>query len=283
MQIYSSIISPKVVNMNLGTANWRFLDCRFDLAKPLQKQSEFSISHLPKASYVNLENDLSAAPIIGKTGRHPLPEIKTLIEKFSLWGINSFSQVVVYDDCGGAHAARLWWILQWLGHNSVAVLDGGWHRWIKENRPISKTVEIFENSVFNAKPRNEWFVNAEEILDIIDDEKVCIFDARSFERFKGDNETIDPIGGHIPGAVSVPFYGNLDKDGNWKSKSELRQMYLELLKGFPVEQTISYCGSGITACHNILAIYHAGLGFSRLYPGSWSDWINNSKRPVSIG
>jgi len=281
--MYDSLIPPKIAQENLTKENWLFFDCRFSLNNPMQKQSEFRISHLPKASYVNLENDLSDPHITGKTGRHPLPDKDKLSKKFSLWGIDSSVQVVAYDDFGGAHAARLWWILKWLGHDKVAVIDGGWQRWIKENRPISKTIYTPKSRVFNAIPRNNLYVSAENVLDYSFDKKISILDARSLERYRGENESIDPVAGHIPFAISAPFIKNLDEDGNWKSKSELRKMYIEILDGSPAEHTVVYCGSGITACHNILAIYYAGLGLSLMYPGSWSDWINDPKRPVAVG
>ena len=281
--MYSSLISPKIVQENLENPKWRFFDCRFDLNKPDQKQAEFKISHLPGSSYINLDYDLSIPQILGKTGRHPLPGIKELTNSFSLWGIDSSIQVVVYDDFSGAHASRFWWMLRWLGHDAVAVMDGGWNRWINQNRPMSTKIFSTEPRAFRAYPRDHWCVNAEKVMENINVSEVCILDARSGERFRGENETLDPVGGHIPGAVSAPFSENLNADGNWKSNSELKKMYLDLLDGSSVEKSISYCGSGITACHNILAMSHAGLGFSRLYPGSWSDWINDPLRPVSVG
>ncbi len=281
--MYDSLISPKITNDNLVTPNWRFFDCRFVLNNPMQKQSEYRTSHLPKASYVNLENDLSDTHITGRTGRHPLPDKEKLFKKLSLWGIDSSVQVVVYDDFGGAHASRFWWILRWLGHDKVAVLDGGWPRWIKENRPISNEIYSPKSRVFNAIPRDNLHVSAENVIEYCFDKKTNILDARSLERFRGENESMDPVAGHIPSAVSAPYTNNLDSDGNWKSKSELRKMYLKLLDGSPAEESVNYCGSGITACHNVLAIYHAGLGLARIYPGSWSDWITDPKRPVEIG
>jgi len=281
--MYDSLISPKIVEENLTTENWRFFDCRFVLNNPQQKQSEFRISHLPKASYVNLEKDLSDPHIIGKTGRHPLPDEEKLSKKFSLWGIDSSVQVVVYDDFGGAHAARLWWILRWLGHDKVAVIDGGWQRWIKENRPISKENFSPKSRLFKARPRDNLHVSSKNVLNYCLDNEIQVLDARSQERFRGENESMDPVAGHIPSAISAPYNKNLDEEGNWKSKSELRKMYLEILNGSPAEKAVVYCGSGITACHNILAIYHAGLGLSRIYPGSWSDWINDPRRPVAVG
>ena len=188
--MYDSLISPEIVQDNLETENWCFFDCRFVLNKPIKKLSEYRISHLPKATYVNLEYDLSDHPISGKTGRHPLPEIGELVKKFSSWGIDSSIQVVVYDDFSGAHAARFWWMLRWLGHDAVAVMNGGWNRWIYENRPVSSEIIPNESRIFKAITRKNWCIDAEKVLKNIGDSEVCILDARSFERFIGENETI---------------------------------------------------------------------------------------------
>ena len=279
--MYSSLISPKTVNEHLEDPNWRFFDCRYVLTEPDKKQAEFAESHLPGATYAHVNHDLAAPQIHGKTGRHPLPKIAELSKTFSAWGISSSTQVVVYDDAGGAYAVRLWWMLRWLGHDAVAVMDGGWPRWVQEGRQVTAALTVSEPKIFKASPRDNWLVTAEDIKADLDNYEVRILDARNSDRFQGINETLDPVAGHIPGAVSAPFVENLDEDGNWKSKSVLRLMYEKLLSGSPAEQAVSYCGSGITACHNILAMYHAGLGDSRLYCGSWSDWIADHKRPVA--
>ena len=279
--MYSSLISPKTVNEHLEDPNWRFFDCRYVLTEPDKKQAEFAESHLPGATYAHVNHDLAAPQIQGKTGRHPLPKIAELSKTFSAWGISSSTQVVVYDDAGGAYAVRLWWMLRWLGHDAVAVMDGGWPRWVQEGRQVTATLTVSEPKIFKASPRDNWLVTAEDIKADLHNYEVRILDARNSDRFQGINETLDPVAGHIPGAVSAPFVENLDEDGNWKSKSVLRLMYEKLLSGSPAEQAVSYCGSGITACHNILAMYHAGLGDSRLYCGSWSDWIADHKRPVA--
>tara|TARA_Y100001970_G_C14147995_1_gene810957 strand:+ start:362 stop:1219 length:858 start_codon:yes stop_codon:yes gene_type:complete len=281
--MYDSLISPKVVQENLETKNWCFFDCRFDLKNPNQKFLEFKLSHIPKANYVSIENDLSDPSRYGKNGRHPLPKIEELLEKISFWGIDSSVQVVVYDDFCGAHAARFWWILRWLGHKNVAVMDGGWPRWKNENRPVSKKIFSQKSRVFEGHPQDNLYLMAEDVLECCNDDSVCILDARSFDRYNGEKEDIDPVAGHIPSAVSAPHTINIDENGNWKSKSELRRLYSKLLQGCSVEKAITYCGSGITACQNILSMYYAGLGFCRIYPGSWSEWINDSKRPVYRG
>ena len=279
--MYTSLIIPKIVNEHLEDPNWRFFDCRFVLTEPEQKQVEFGFSHLPGALYAHVNRDLSDTHIPGKTGRHPLPEKLKLIELFSAWGIDHSVQVVIYDESGGAYAARLWWMLRWLGHDAVAVMAGGWPRWIQEGRPVTAAVNIPKSKKFKATHRENWSITAEKILAGLDNSEIRIIDARNSDRFNGRNETLDHVSGHIPGAVSAPYVENLDADGNWKSRSELLLRFNNLLAGSPAKQAISYCGSGITACHNILAMYHAGLGDSRLYSGSWSDWITDPTRPVA--
>jgi len=278
--MYSSLISTQIALDHLDNLKWRFFDCRYELTAPEKKKAEYSVSHIPGALYVDMKKDLATTHVLGKTGRHPLPSVDEIAMKFSALGIDDSIQVAVYDDAGGSHAARLWWILKWLGHDAVAVLDGGWSSWIEEECPVSSEVLIPESKEFIASPRLNWIVTADEILKDLNNPDVCVIDARSVQRFRGENEKLDPVAGHIPGARSAPFTDNLDGNGNWKSKSELRLKFEKLLKGSPAEVVVSYCGSGITACHNILAIYHAGLGESRLYPGSWSEWITNPDRPV---
>ena len=278
--MYSSLISTQIAQDHLDNPKWRFFDCRYELTAPEKKKTEFAVSHIPGALYVHMNQDLATTHVPGKTGRHPLPSVDDMASKFSTMGIDKSIQVVVYDDAGGSHAARFWWMLRWLGHDTVAVINGGWSRWIKEERPVSSELLIPEAKEFIASPRLSWTVTADEILKDLNNPGKCLFDARSAQRFRGENESFDSVAGHIPGAHSVPFTDNLDENGNWKSRSELRQKFENLLDGSPAEEAVSYCGSGITACHNILAMYHAGLGDSRLYPGSWSEWITDPDRPI---
>jgi len=278
--MFSSLISTQIAQDNLDNPKWCLFDCRYELTNPEKKKKEYSESHIPGAFYVDMNKDLAAPHVAGKTGRHPLPLVDDLAMKFSAMGIDNSIQVAVYDDAGGSHAARLWWMLRWLGHDAVTVIDGGWSSWIKEERPVSSKVVIPAAKKFIASPRLNWTVTADEILKELNKPETCILDARSGQRFRGVNEKFDPVAGHIPGAHSAPFNDNLNENGNWKSKSELRHKFENLLNGSLAEEAVSYCGSGITACHNLLAIYHAGLGNSRLYPGSWSEWITNPDRPI---
>ena len=278
--MYSSLISTQIAQDHLDNPNWRYFDCRYELTAPEKKEKEYLVSHIPGALYVNMNQDLAAAHVAGKTGRHPLPSVDDMAIRFSAMGIDNSIQVVIYDDASGSHAARFWWMLRWLGHDAVAVIDGGWQSWIREERPVSSELLVPEVKEFIASPRLSWTITAEEIINDLNNPKTCLLDARSAQRFRGENEMIDPVAGHIPSANSAPFSDNLDEKGKWKSRSELRQKFENLLNGSPADEAVSYCGSGITACHNILAIFHAGLGNSRLYPGSWSEWITNPDRPV---
>ena len=278
--MHSSLISTQIAQDHLDNKKWRFFDCRYELTAPAKKKAEFAVSHIPGALYVHMNQDLASTHVPGKTGRHPLPSVDDMARKFSAMGIDKSIQVAVYEDAGGSHAARFWWMLRWLGHDAVAVIDGGWSRWVKEERPVSSELLIPEVKEFISSPRLSWTVTADEILKDLNNPETCVLDARSTQRFRGENEKFDPVAGHIPGAHSAPFTDNLDENGNWESRSELRQKFENLLDGSPAEAAVSYCGSGITACHNILAMYHAGLGDSRLYPGSWSEWITDPDRPV---
>ena len=278
--MYRSLISTQFAQDNLDNPKWCYFDCRYELSAPEKKKAEYYVSHIPGALYVHMNQDLADIHVAGKTGRHPLPSVSDLAIKFSAMGIDNSMQVAVYDDAGGSHASRFWWILRWLGHDAVAVIDGGWSCWIKEERPVTSEVLTAEGKEFIAAPRHGWIVTAEEILKDLNAPQTCLIDARSSQRFWGENEKLDPVAGHIPGAHSAPFTDNLDENENWKSKSELRQKFENILDGSAAEEAVSYCGSGITACHNILAMYHAGLGDSRLYPGSWSEWITNPDRPL---
>ena len=229
--MYSSIISTQFAQDNLDNPKWRYFDCRYELTAPEKKKSEFTDSHIPGSLYVHMNQDLSATHVPRKTGRYPLSSVDDMAKKFSAMGIDKSIQVVVYDDAGGSHAARFWWMLRWLGHDTVAVINGGWSRWIKEERPVSSELLIPEAKEFIASPRLSWTVTADEILKDLNNPGKCLFDARSAQRFRGENESFDSVAGHIPGAHSVPFTDNLDENGNWKSRSELRQKFENLLDG----------------------------------------------------
>lgn len=280
---YTTLISVQELQTHLGDPTWKIVDCRFSLTSPDSKQQEYLQAHIPGAVYAHLDKNLSGRVILGKTGRHPLPDIDRLARFFSQIGIDESIQVVAYDDAGGSSAAvRLWWLLRWMGHTSVAVLDGGWQEWLQAGYLVKCGREKSATKKFTPHLRPELVVISGDDLQQITDSSVIIVDARSNERYIGENEPIDPIAGHIPGALNAPHQENLDDQGRFLTKEQLRQRYLELLGEVANAQVIFYCGSGVTACHDILAFQHAGLGEARLYAGSWSEWITSGERPIAI-
>jgi thiosulfate/3-mercaptopyruvate sulfurtransferase len=278
----SPLIDPATLFQKLGSANLRIVDCRFSLSDPEAGSRLYTTSHLPNATYAHLERDLSSPIVAGETGRHPLPDL----ERFALFlarsGIGNDSDVVVYDDAGGGMAARLWWLLRYVGHDSVALLDGGFAAWIASGLPVTSDTVAHAPTRFEIRLRPELVVDADEVEALRERSDQRLFDARAPERFRGDVEPIDPVAGHIPGARSLPFAGSL-RDGKFLPAAELRQRFLEALDGVPIERAVAYCGSGVTACHHVLAAEQAGLSGLRLYPGSFSEWIASGKRPVEKG
>jgi len=278
---FSAVISSAELAACLAEPNLRVVDCRASLQNVAAGRELYRQSHVPRAQFADLLEDLSGPIVAGKTGRHPLPDVDAFVSKLRGWGIGVGTQVVVYDDAGGAFAARLWWMLRWLGHDAVAVLDGGFPAWVAEGRPVTDEVETPPPGNFVARPRAELLVTAQELAA---PESVArkLFDARAPERYRGDVEPIDPVAGHIPGAVNLPFAENL-RDGRFLLAAELRQRLAAALDGATPETSVVYCGSGVTACHDILAFAHAGLPLPRLYAGSWSEWITDSSRPTERG
>ena len=277
----TTIISTEELAEKLGTPGWVIVDCRFDLAKKEWGFEEYQKAHIPGAVYAHLDKDL-AGPATDQTGRHPLPDPERMAERLGIWGIGHHTQVVVYDTAGGAYAARLWWQIRFLGHQAVAVLDGGFPKWLREARPISSGIETNPPARFTAEPVWSMVAHVEEVDRIRQDPNYKLVDARAQERFHGQNETIDPVAGHIPGATSR-FYGlNLSPEGVFLPPETLRQQFAELLGNVPPENTVVYCGSGVTSAHHLIAMEMAGLQGAKLYPGSWSEWIRDGKRPISI-
>ena len=282
--IYQTIIPVEELSRHLDDPQWVVGDCRFSLADTERGRRDYLQAHIPGAVYAHLDQDLSGPVVKGQTGRHPLPPLEQAAQVFSAWGIGPGVQVVAYDDAGGALAAvRLWWMLRWLGHEAVAVLDGGWQRWLAAGYPVRTGTESNAGAEFIPHPRPHLVVTTHEISQLLEDPASCIVDARTADRFRGENEVIDPVAGHIPGARNLPYPKNLTPEGLFRKPDELRQMYLEFLGNFPPEKAIFYCGSGVTSIHNILAMLHAGLEEPRLYAGSWSEWITDPARPVALG
>lgn len=283
MDNFSTLISASTLMSILDEPDLVIADCRFSLAEPDRGQNDYGEAHIPGAFYAHLDRDLSSPVIVGSTGRHPLPDIDKFSEKLGHWGIGPDTQVVAYDDSGGAIAARLWWLLRWLGHDAVAVLDGGWQAWIFGNRPVRPGIESYPRQNFVGHPRPNLVVTSSIMETMINETNGLIIDSRAPERYRGEEEPIDPVAGHIPGAVSAPYQDNLDVDGFFISQEKLRARFMALFGGIPVDEAVFYCGSGVTAAHNLLALAYAGLGQSRLYAGSWSEWITDPDRPVAVG
>jgi thiosulfate/3-mercaptopyruvate sulfurtransferase len=268
------LAATRVANRDL-----RLVDCRFDLADPSGGARAYADGHLPGAVYANLEQDLSG-PKDGSNGRHPLPSPDDLIARLRTWGIDDETQVVAYDAQGGSFAARLWWLLRRLGHEAVAVLDGGVPAWIASGRPLETATPQVPAGRITAGPPLEQVIDAGDVLSATKSAGPLLLDARAPERFSGAVEPIDPVGGHIPGALNRFWQNNLDA-GRFKSQAELRSEYLALLDGRAITEVVGYCGSGVTACHNLLALHVAGLPGATLYPGSWSEWVADRQRPVA--
>ena len=279
----TTLVSPDELAAHLDDPDWVTVDCRFSLADAEHGRREYEQAHVSRAVYAHLEKDLSGPIIPGTTGRHPLPEVPDFARTLGAWGIDGRVQVVAYDDMGGAMAGRLWWMLGWVGHDAAALLDGGWQRWCAEGRPATAEVTARPARVFSPAPRPERLVRAAGVLSRLGDASAPLIDARAGERYRGEVEPLDPVAGHIPGAVCAAFEENLTADGSFKSREELRQRFRAILGDTPAEQSVSYCGSGVTACHNLLAMEHAGLSGGRLYAGSWSHWVTDPDRPVERG
>jgi thiosulfate/3-mercaptopyruvate sulfurtransferase len=281
---FTTILQPSDLLPRLSEPDWAVVDCRFYLADPDRAAAEYHAAHIAGAVYAHLDHDLAGPVQPGRTGRHPLPAIDALADTFGRWGIGPGVQVVAYDDAGGAlAAARLWWLLRWLGHDAVAVLDGGWAAWRDAGLPVRTGTEARSPRRFTAQPQPADTASADDVARLAADPAGRVLDARGADRFRGENETIDPVAGHIPGARSAPYADNLDADGRFRSPDALRARYAALLGGADPADTVIYCGSGVTAAHDVLAMQFAGLAGAKLYAGSWSEWITLPSRPVATG
>ncbi|MFP5348408.1 MAG: sulfurtransferase [Gammaproteobacteria bacterium] len=279
---HTTLVDTATLAAHLGDPQWVVVDCRFVLRDPDAGRRAYAAAHIPGARYAHLNDDLSA-PVTARTGRHPLPDPARLARLLGAWGIDQSKQVVAYDDSSGAMAARLWWLLRWLGHEAAAVLDGDWRVWLRERRPQTAEVPTVTATTFNARPGSLPAVDADAVLQAVGTGQALLVDARAEERFRGEVEPFDSVAGHIPGAVNLPFEDNLQPNGCFLPAAELREQYRALLGDRAPATVMHMCGSGVTACHNLLAMEHAGLAGSRLYVGSWSEWITDPKRPVATG
>jgi len=272
---------------HLGDADWLCIDCRFDLARPAWGAQAFAAAHIPGALYAHLDDDLSG-PRTAASGRHPLPDPAALAATFSRFGIDGRVQVVACDQGPGAYAARLWWLLRWLGHERVAVLDGGFGAWERAGLPVTAERTARPARRFAAAVPADRVVSTAALAAALARGDLArgaplLVDARAADRFAGENETIDPVAGHIPGAHNHPFARNLDARGHFLPPGELRRAWSATLRGRPPEALVAMCGSGVTACHDLLALELAGLPGAKLYAGSWSEWIRDPARAVARG
>ena len=276
---FTTIIGTGDLAAHAADATWTIVDCRFKLADEDWGRNEYLTAHVPGAAYAHLGHDLSSAPD-GTNGRHPLPDPRTLADTLGRLGIAHGTQVVAYDQDSGMFASRLWWLLRWLGHDEVAVLDGGFGKWTAEGRPVASGNNAREARRFTGAPRPEMTANVADVATLMDRQNARLVDARAPERFRGETEPLDRVAGHIPGAANHFFQQNLDDDGVFRSPEELRARLSAALDGTQPENVVCYCGSGVTACHNLLALEHAGLRGAKLYAGSWSEWSSDPARPV---
>lgn len=278
---FQTLISAEQLAAHSTDPSWRVFDCRHDLTDPDIGERAYRETHIPGAQFLHLDRDLSGAKT-GANGRHPLPEPAALAAKLAARGVANDTQVIAYDDSVGMYAVRLWWLLRWLGHRNVAVLDGGLSAWRRAGYPETAQVPAVHPAAFDWRLRDEP-IDSAFLLAHLRDPRLLLVDSRGADRFRGENETIDPVAGHIPGAINRPFRDNLDSDGRFKPAGELRAEFDRLLRQHPVEDVVAYCGSGVSACHNLLALEIAGLHGARLYAGSWSEWCSDRARPVATG
>ena len=278
MNPYTTVIPPAILAEHLDDPRWVIIDCRFDLKDVQAGEREYARGHIPGAHYAHLDRDLSGVRT-GANGRHPLPEPDAAAPRFGRFGVEPGVQVVAYDQDTGMFAARCWWLLRYLGHDAVAVLDGGYARWTSEGRPTTSDVPLEAPGDFQASPRPAMLVDAAEVARVVHEGTARLIDARAPERYRGDVEPLDAVAGHIPGAVNHFFKHNLDDRHRFLDPAALKSRLSAALAGAPPEQSIAYCGSGVTACHNLLALEIAGLHGAKLYGGSWSEWSADPERP----
>jgi thiosulfate/3-mercaptopyruvate sulfurtransferase len=279
---YTTLISTTELAQHLDDPQWAIVDCRFDLTKVDWGAQLYRAAHIPGALYAHLDHDLSG-PKTGRNGRHPLPDWETFKATLGRWGINHGTQVVAYDQDSGMYASRLWWMLRTLGHTATAVLEGGFAKWTREGRPVRADAESRAATVFAGQPNPARLLTADEVAAQWMNREHRLIDARAPERFRGETEPLDRVAGHIPGAANHFHKNNLKPDGTFLAPQVLRERFLQTLGDVPVENAAHYCGSGVAAAHNLLAMEIAGLSGAKLYAGSWSEWSSDPMRPVETG
>ena len=282
MAAFTTLIDAATLSGLLDSEQLALFDCRSELGNPRWGEAQFAEAHIPGAQFLHLERDLSSA-ISESSGRHPLPDPRVFARRLGELGASSGMQIVAYDQGNGAYAARLWWLARWIGHTRVAVLDGGIAAWRAAGLPLETTVRTPRMRDIEVNLARDASVDSDAIDELRRRRGTLLVDARGANRFAGRDETIDPVAGHVPGARSMPFAGNLGADGRFLAAEALRRRWQVALGSLPPHGLVAMCGSGVTACHNLLALEHAGLGGGRLYAGSWSEWIRDPRRPLATG
>jgi thiosulfate/3-mercaptopyruvate sulfurtransferase len=285
MPAYTTLIDAQALSalMKQDAGRVLLLDCSHDLAQPQAGRVAYSTAHLPGAHFMSLDDTLSGE-MTGKSGRHPLPDRAQLVQAMRMLGADEDTQIVAYDNAGGMYAARLWWLMRWLGHGTVAVLDGGIQAWQVAGLPTTnRTPTVSDRGSFSARPPLVATVNYADVKANLDTKRHLVIDARGADRFRGENETLDPIGGHIPGAVNHVFRQSMNDQGMFKSPEVLHATFSTLIGNRSGADVIMQCGSGVTACHNLLAFEVAGISGASLYPGSWSEWCSQDDAAVATG
>jgi len=277
--MHTTLISTDVLASYLDDSSWFIADCRYNLKDEQWGPAQYLASHIPGAVFVNLAHDL-AAPRTGSNGRHPLPSPDAMAATFSRLGIGDRIQVIVYDQDAGPFASRLWWMLRYLGHDAVAVLDGGFAKWAREGRPVHSGEEKRTAAAFTPVVRPEMRLTVDDVMAHLGDPSILLVDARSPERFEGQPDPLDNVSGHIPGARNRFYRHNISQEGTMRPAGELKADFERMIGDRSPSEAVMYCGSGVTACHNLLAMEHAGLQGAKLFAGSWSEWEADPKRPV---
>ena len=279
---YQTMISAQELKTIIDHDNVRVFDCRFSLKDPQGGINSFRAGHIPNSQHADMDTQLSAA-MTATSGRHPLPEAEVFLQQIKDWGINNDTQVIAYDDMSGAFAARLWWMMRWFGHDKVAVLDGGLEKWTDQGYALTDQDISLSAGQFNGQANMEWCVDIDTVARELAAQTITLIDARSADRYSAKDQTTDPVPGHIPGASNLPFAGNLNADGTMAPPQVIRARFEQTIKDQPFNNVINMCGSGVTACHNLLAQAVAGLPPMKLFVGSWSQWIRDKSRPVATG